>query len=89
MATTHDGADHHQVRLRLDHASVCVGDIEEAVDFYGEVVGLHQIERPDFGFPGAWFRAGSTPVHLTTGGTIRGADARLRPNEGHLAFCVE
>lgn len=77
------------IRIRVDHCSVCVGDIDEGIHFYEDVVGLERIERPDFGFPGAWFRAGTTPVHLTTGGTTRGADAALRPNEGHLAFCVD
>ncbi|WP_420638656.1 VOC family protein [Candidatus Poriferisocius sp.] len=74
---------------QLDHGSVCVGDIDEAVTFYGDVLGLSRIPRPDFGFPGAWFNAGGFPVHLTTGGTLRGADAPLRANESHLAFRVD
>ena len=28
-------------------------------------------------------------MHLTTGGSLRGLDAPLRPNESHLAFCVD
>lgn len=74
--------------LQFDHASICVGDVDEAVRFYRDILGLEPIERPDFGFPGAWFRAGGTPVHLTTGGAVPGSDARLRPNEGHVALCV-
>lgn len=81
--------DEPEVRLRVDHCSLTVGDIDEGIRFYQEVVGLERIERPDFGFPGAWFRAGATSVHLTTGGTLRGPDAKLRPNEGHVAFCVD
>ena len=84
-----DRYDGPSIRLRVDHCSLPVGDIEEGIRFYTDVVGLERIERPDFGFPGAWFRAGTTPVHLTTGGTLRGAGARLRPNEGHVAFCVD
>lgn len=75
--------------LEFDHGSVPVGDIDEAIVFYGDVLGLEPIERPDFGFPGAWFRAGATPVHLTTGGTLRGAGARLHAGEAHLAFRVD
>lgn len=74
---------------KLDHGSICVGDVDEAVVFYGDVLGLVPIPRPDFGFPGAWFDAGGVPVHLTTGGTIRGQDSPVRPNEGHLAFRVD
>jgi len=74
--------------LEFDHGSICVGDINEGIRFYTDVVGLKQISRPDFGFPGAWFTAGSIPVHLTTGGLLRGLTAPLRANESHLAFCV-
>lgn len=74
---------------KLDHGSICVGDIDEAVAFYGGVLGLAQIPRPDFGFPGAWFNAGGTPVHLTTDGTLRGAQSPIRANESHLAFQVD
>lgn len=75
--------------LQFDHATLCVGDVEAAIEFYGQVLGLQQIERPDFGFPGAWFVAGSVPVHLTTGGLLRGPNAPLNPHEAHLAFRVE
>lgn len=74
---------------KLDHGSICVGDIDKAVRFYGDLLGLEPLPRPDFGFPGAWFDAGGTPVHLTTGGDMRGDDFNLRPNDGHLAFQVD
>lgn len=89
MSTSWSGDGTARPRITLDHGSVCVGDIDEAIRFYGDLLGLERVERPDFGFPGAWFRAGSTPVHLTTGGATPGSAARLRPNESHLAFCVE
>ena len=74
---------------KLDHGSLCVGDIEKAEWFYGELLGLKPLPRPDFGFPGAWFDAGGTPVHLTTGGYLRDDASDLRPNDGHLAFLVD
>lgn len=75
--------------LRFDHVSVSVRDIDEGVRFYGDVLGLERIQRPDFGFPGAWFRTGGVPLHLTTGGTVRGVDAPLRPNDPHFALSVD
>ena len=75
--------------MQLDHASIPVGDIDDAVAFYGEVLGLEPLPRPDFGFPGAWFDAGGTPVHLTTNGTLRGSESPVRPNEAHVAFRVD
>lgn len=77
------------VLTKLDHGSISVGDVDEAVTFYGDILGLKPIPRPDFGFPGAWFDAGGVPVHLTTDGMARGSDAPVRPNEPHLAFQVD
>jgi glyoxylase I family protein len=74
--------------FEMDHASISVGDIDQAVAFYEALLGFERIERPDFGFPGAWFRVGSLAVHLTTGGHMRGADAPLRPNDPHFAVAV-
>ena len=71
----------------IDHVSVPVGDVDEAIHFYGEVLGLAQIDRPDFGFPGAWFGTGTVPLHLTTG-SKRQSDPHLAPKEAHIAFRV-
>lgn len=75
-------------KLEFDHGSVSVGDIEDAVRFYRDLLGLKQVPRPDFGFAGAWFMAGGVPVHLTTGGFTQGPGRPLRPNDSHLAFRV-
>jgi glyoxylase I family protein len=72
----------------IDHVSVPVGDVDEAVHFYGEVLGLAQIDRPDFGFPGAWFGTGTVPLHLTTGSKRR-SEPHLAANEAHIAFRVD
>ncbi len=46
---------------QLDH----VADIEQSLTFYGQALGLEQLDRPDFDFPGAWFRLGETQeLHL-------------------------
>jgi catechol 2,3-dioxygenase-like lactoylglutathione lyase family enzyme len=40
--------------------------IDEAVRFYGEVVGLERIERPEtLGGVGAWFQAGEQALHVS------------------------
>ncbi len=71
---------------KLDHGSVPVADVDDGVEFYGGILGLEQMDRPDFGFPGAWFAIGDIAIHLTTGGRLRGADSPLFPGEAHLAF---
>ncbi|MFA6083742.1 VOC family protein [Mucilaginibacter sp.] len=53
---------------RLDHFHVCVppNRLEEAKDFYGKVIGLELIERPDhiFSSPGYWFNIGNVQLHV-------------------------
>ncbi len=51
--------------LELNHAALHVADLESSRRFYREVVGLKEIPRPAFPFPGAWFRYGTTQeLHL-------------------------
>lgn len=50
--------------LTLHHVSLRVADLERSRRFYAEVLGLEQIERPPFNFPGAWFRLGNRELHL-------------------------
>jgi len=51
--------------LDVHHVSVCVTDVEAARTFYVDVLGFQErTDRPDFGFPGAWFDVGGRQVHL-------------------------
>ena len=48
----------------LHHASLVVSDTAASLEFYSEVLGLEQTERPDLGFPGAWLKLGEQQIHL-------------------------
>ena len=48
----------------LNHVMIRVRDLEASIRFYGEVLGLKQIARPAFDFPGAWFALGRQELHL-------------------------
>jgi len=50
--------------LSLHHASVIVANVEVSRAFYCDILGLQQIDRPDLGFPGAWFQVGTQQIHL-------------------------
>lgn len=75
----------------IHHVSLQVTDIEKAKHFYGEVLGFEESpDRPDFGFPGAWYQIGRTQVHLivhTEGRTLRGT-TEIDSRDGHLAIRV-
>ena len=74
----------------IHHVSLGVTDLERSRKFYTDILGLEEIARPAFGFPGAWFSAGaSQQVHLivhphSTFRTGKGLDTRY----GHFAVRV-
>lgn len=48
----------------LHHVSLGVTDVAAATAFYCDILGGRLLERPDFGFPGAWIEIGGGQVHL-------------------------
>lgn len=51
--------------LAVHHVSLNVDDVEAALEFYVDVLGLvPRPDRPDFSFGGAWLDAGGQQVHL-------------------------
>ncbi|WP_455234025.1 VOC family protein [Thiogranum longum] len=51
--------------VRLHHVSVLISNVDEALRFYVDVLGMSaDPSRPDLGFPGAWLQVGSQQIHL-------------------------
>lgn len=49
----------------IHHVSLTVSDLERSRTFYRDVLGLAEIARPNFSFPGAWFQLGAAQqLHL-------------------------
>jgi catechol 2,3-dioxygenase-like lactoylglutathione lyase family enzyme len=48
----------------LHHVSLGARDVEQSTTFYVDVLGGRLLDRPDFGFPGAWIELGGGQVHL-------------------------
>ena len=74
----------------LHHVTVSVTDLARARLFYGEVLGLRELERPPFDFPGAWYELGDRQLHLivhTTPRTLRGT-TEIDSRDGHFAVRV-
>ena len=54
--------------VAVHHVSINVDDVEAALRFYCDVLGLGaRSDRPDFPFGGAWLDAGHQQVHLIEG----------------------
>jgi len=73
--------------IHLNHVALQVKNVEATVRFYEDIVGLKQIPRPAFGFPGAWFRIGvDQELHLIDGA----AGQASQSNRGdHFAMMVD
>ena len=52
-----------QVR-QIDHVTFVVQSLERSRAFYADLLGMEVVPRPNFPFPGIWFQAGSTQIHL-------------------------
>jgi catechol 2,3-dioxygenase-like lactoylglutathione lyase family enzyme/uncharacterized protein YunC (DUF1805 family) len=48
----------------IDHVTLVVNNLEGSAAFYVDLLGMRRVERPTFGFPGLWFQAGNTQIHL-------------------------
>jgi len=70
----------------LQHVSIRSGDLARSRDFYERLLGLREVPRPNFGFPGAWYGIGSSQLHLIEREkTLAGID----PTGPHFALEVE
>ena len=48
----------------VDHVTMVVKDLGRTRDFYINLLGMQEVKRPEFGFPGLWFQAGNTQIHV-------------------------
>ena len=48
----------------IDHVTLVVRDLERSAAFYVDLLGMARVDRPTFNFPGLWFQAGATQIHL-------------------------
>jgi catechol 2,3-dioxygenase-like lactoylglutathione lyase family enzyme len=70
---------------RTDHINICVPTerLEEAREFYINIIGLQPTHRPDvFDVPGYWFLMADIELHI-------GIEPALPPSNRHTAFVVE
>ena len=48
----------------IDHVTLIVKDLDRSRDFYVGLLGMDEVTRPGFSFPGSWFQAGPSQIHL-------------------------
>lgn len=79
----------------IDHITLVVADVEASRKFYVDLLGMNEVPRPAFSFPGAWFQSGATQIHITLSDQDSGlagwADRKVaKTSRGHhFAFQVD
>ncbi|MDX1682937.1 MAG: VOC family protein [Phycisphaeraceae bacterium] len=70
----------------LNHVALHVADLAASDHFYEQVLGLERMDRPDFDFPGRWYRLGTTQeLHLIA----RDPSHDTPPVERHYALLID
>lgn len=82
--------------VAIDHITIIVRDLEASRKFYVDTLGMREVPRPAFKFPGKWFQAGNTQIHLilehpgSDAAGFREPASGVGPGRsGHFAFGVE
>jgi glyoxylase I family protein len=74
------------------HVSLTIDDLAAAREFYGGLLGLPEIERPQMGIQGTWYQAGAVQLHLIelpAGMQGDESGGNGSPIANHIAFEIE
>lgn len=79
----------------FDHVTLICVDLEATRKFYVDLLGMEEVKRPAFAFPGLWFQVGHVQIHATqqspeagqAGWGDRGVKIVARGH--HFAFAVD
>lgn len=50
--------------IRINHIALLISDLEKGRAFYGGILNLTELKRPDFTIPGIWYQLGDSQLHL-------------------------
>jgi catechol 2,3-dioxygenase-like lactoylglutathione lyase family enzyme len=79
----------------FDHVTIICADLEATRRFYVDVLGMTEVSRPAFMFPGLWFQVGNIQIHATQespeAGKAGWGDQRgnVVSRGHHIAFAVD
>jgi len=79
----------------FDHVTIICADLDATRRFYVDLLGMKEVARPAFKFPGLWFQLGDIQIHATqesreagkAGWGDRGNEVISRGH--HIAFAVD
>lgn len=72
----------------LFHVAIKTADLARSRAFWCQLIGLREVPRPDFGYPGAWLACGQPGgqaiVHLYAGGPALGPLGTVQAHTGSI-----
>jgi catechol 2,3-dioxygenase-like lactoylglutathione lyase family enzyme len=72
----------------LFHLAIKTADLAGTVHFWTKVIGLKEMHRPDFGYPGAWLACpqpgGLGIIHIYAGGPALGPEGKAPYGTGAI-----
>ena len=72
---------------RLDHVNLRTAQLQNMIDWYTDILGMHAGPRPNFPFPGAWMYSGEDAVvHLVGVEEDAGAGSEIPLKLEHFAL---
>jgi catechol 2,3-dioxygenase-like lactoylglutathione lyase family enzyme len=74
--------------VKLHHVSFASKDLSASRVFFGGVLGLPEIERPGFQFPGAWYQLGDRQLHIIENRAEQSEGASRLSRSDHVALEV-
>jgi catechol 2,3-dioxygenase-like lactoylglutathione lyase family enzyme len=78
----------------FDHVTIICADLEATRRFYVGFLGMKEVSRPAFGFPGLWFQLGHVQIHATQESSEAGKAGwgdqgnTVKSRGHHIAFAV-
>ena len=88
-------SEHRPIEVNsFDHVTIICADLDTTRRFYVDLLGMTEVPRPAFKFPGRWFQIGHVQIHATQesaeAGNAGWADrgGRLVSRGHHFAFAV-
>src|SRR6187399_2566071 len=79
----------------FDHVTLICADLEATREFYVDFLGMTEVPRPAFKFPGLWFQIGNMQIHATQASPEAGQpgwgndDRKIVSRGHHIAFAVD
>ena len=70
--------------IDIHHVAIKTLDLAATNRFYTEILGMTEVARPPFDFPGSWISMGSTMIHVFAGYAAYGVDGAFHPGSAAI-----